>query len=151
MRGTLEERFWGKVTILGPDECWLWRGAHNGDGYGTIAEGVPSRKMLLAHRVSAQITGIDTSNTIDHLCHDERCTLGRLCPHRGCVNPGHLGPAERVENWRRGNQRKVVDRSVACKHGHVLAEVGLYSPPDGSTPECLACRRDQVARHRARR
>ena len=35
---SLAERFWEKVDVRGPDDCWLWTAAMSGD-YGTIGSG----------------------------------------------------------------------------------------------------------------
>lgn len=36
MSGTFLDRFWSKVDVRGPDDCWEWRGARNLKGYGTM-------------------------------------------------------------------------------------------------------------------
>jgi hypothetical protein len=38
-RKTLEERYWAKVTVRGPDECWLWNAALGGSPYGMLWDG----------------------------------------------------------------------------------------------------------------
>jgi hypothetical protein len=47
-------RFWRKVALAGPDECWLWRGARRGrSAYGGIRV---NGRMEQAHRVSWELT-----------------------------------------------------------------------------------------------
>jgi hypothetical protein len=35
------ERFWSKIVVLGKDECWLWTGGKDKDGYGKFAITAP--------------------------------------------------------------------------------------------------------------
>lgn len=72
-------RFWSKVRVLGPNDCWLWLGARllKRGGYGQIRV---KGRVLFAHRVSLELA------------------LGRplvgwalhRCDATACVNPSHL-------------------------------------------------------------
>src|SRR6266487_2334557 len=35
---SFEERFWAKVEVRGPDDCWLWKGCFS-EGYGQFSVG----------------------------------------------------------------------------------------------------------------
>lgn len=42
-------RFWNKVWVRGPDDCWEWAGPFDKDGYGRFQE---NYKQWRAHRLS---------------------------------------------------------------------------------------------------
>lgn len=84
-------RFWSKVDKT--DACWLWTGALNNSGYGTIKiNGV----TVGAHRHSFLLAGRAIPEGLD---------LDHLCSVRRCVNPDHLEPVTRAENLRRAVER----------------------------------------------
>ena len=59
---------WARVlrrTVRSPSGCWLWQGAHNGKGYGTI--GRPGQTNILVHRVALLV------HKPDQLAPGERC------------------------------------------------------------------------------
>ena len=85
---SLEERFWEKVDVRGPNECWEWKGAKNRDGgYGFIKTGGGSLK--LAHRMSYLMS---KGNIPDGLC------ILHSCDNPSCVNPSHLRSGTYKEN-----------------------------------------------------
>ena len=74
------------------DNCWLWQGKIEKNGYGRIwIDG----KSVLSHRFSYAtfIGDIPENYTIDHRCHNDNtdtCSGGWSCIHRRCFNPEHL-------------------------------------------------------------
>ena len=127
-RGTLEERFWPKVNKT--EDCWLWTGATNKNGYGVISK---QGKNLLAHRAVFEILGIDIpeGKVIDHLCRT-----------RNCVNTNHLDITSNAQNVQRGLKGDLRKEVTKCKQGHSLLDVnnvGVYSKHGSKT--CLTCNR----------
>ncbi len=52
------ERFAEKVAFAGPDECWLWQGKLNPNGYGSMVIGSRSdgtRRSVIASRLSYEL------------------------------------------------------------------------------------------------
>lgn len=93
------ERFWSKVRVLGPTDCWIWTSVRQSKGYGTFSVGGRAGGMVLAHRfaVSLQVEIPEGA----HVLHE--------CDNPPCVNPAHLRVGTRSENMR--------DMAIKLRHG----------------------------------
>jgi hypothetical protein len=81
-------RFWQRVDVRGPDECWPWLATRTRKGYGKF---YISAKSVRAHRVSLMIAGHDLSALGAFACHH--------CDNPSCVNPAHLYVGDLSSNY----------------------------------------------------
>jgi hypothetical protein len=69
-------RFWAKVDVLGPEECWMWKAGTDKDGYGKFyKKGTDGR----AHRIAYELCkGESASGShVLHSCDTPGCCNGR--------------------------------------------------------------------------
>jgi len=95
---TFVDRFWKKVNKHGPvpphrpelGPCWLWTGATNKHGQGSIQRGIGSQSLILAARASWIIHyGVIPEDTPCVLHH---CDVPR------CIRPTHLWLGTKKQN-----------------------------------------------------
>ncbi len=98
-------RFWFKVDMRGPDECWEWQACHNGAGYGHFKI---NGSMYLAHRVAFIVTNGDTELLI---CH--------TCDNPSCCNPNHLYAGTMKDDCRDRDERGRAADQCGENNGYV--------------------------------
>jgi len=88
------ERFWAKVEVGDPGQCWLWTGSVStakGHSYGVWNFwDIPYKVHRIAY--SLKVGPIPEGLTIDHLCKTKLC-----------CNPAHMEPVPQSVNSVRGN------------------------------------------------
>lgn len=142
-RANVAKRYWKKVQISGPDECWEWTGAKVSAGYGNIAV---DKRSVQAHRVGYELStgmAIPSDMTVDHLCYN-----------KACQNPKHFEIVTRSENSRRRWVRyrtEVKPFITHCPHGHELTPENTYITPNRGSKRCKLCIRVAGRKHDAKR
>lgn len=96
-----------KRIVESPGGCWIFTGAKQSRGYGSV--GIGNKRTALAHRVAyeALVGPVPEGMTIDH-----------LCEVKACVNPAHLEVVTAAENLRRYFVNRgtcACDACIACR------------------------------------
>lgn len=137
-------KFWSKVRIGDPEECWEWQGSTSSTGgYGSFWH--PGlKKVIRASRYSLILK-------LGRPLMDGEWALHK-CDNPPCVNPSHLYGGTRSQNvqdalergqWSSGNTKK-----THCKRGHPFDEHNTRINPRGQRV-CKKCDREIQAERRS--
>lgn len=140
--GSAEARFWSKVDMRGPDECWPWTAYIDpSKGYGQFGRGRRVDGVVNSHRAAYEFTygAVPPGMHVDHKCHNNSgCTGGKDCPHRKCCNPKHLEAVTQRENIARGMAGKWQNAKTQCPLGHDYTPENTFNNNGGRG--CKKCR-----------
>lgn len=122
----VDVRFWSYVQK--GEECWVWTGTPDEDGYGRFGFRGRSRP---AHSVAWELSGRIRPNF------KHRETLDHKCDNKLCVRPDHLRILPLADNASRANKKPV------CKRGHLMKGQNLYfyTTKGRKRRRCRACMR----------
>ena len=130
------QRFWERVQIGMPEECWEWQGTCRTDGYGQI---YIDGKHRASHRVSFFLANRYFPPVVRHKCDNPKC-----------VNPHHLEGGTQSDNMKdvvkRG--RHFYANKTHCPWGHEYTEDNTYYRKKEGGRECRTCRRERRNRER---
>lgn len=113
-----EERFWSKVKVGAPDECWPWTpGPAMKSGHGRFRPGGRDVPKMMAHRYAYESKVGFIPSELDVL---------HSCDNPLCCNPDHLRIGSHAENMRdmkergrsvrtRGNAKLTADQAAAIR------------------------------------
>jgi hypothetical protein len=141
----IARRFLVKAELT-PAGCWFWTRSTSDQGYARFSvNAYPEYGHIWAYRYF--IGPIPAGHQLDHLCHtnDQACDGGGTCPHRRCVNPGHLEPVTSQVNVERSVRVVRARAATHCVNDHLWTEANTYTRQDG-TRFCRTCHRERVAR-----
>lgn len=109
------------------NECWIWAGCLDGQGYSIIHAG--GSRYFAYRAIYEMVYGpIPKELEIDHLCHN-----------RKCVRPDHLEAVTHAENMRRS---AVYKQWTQCAKGHPLRGENL-APSNGGRFRCRTCKQER--------
>lgn len=148
----LEVRYWAKVDVREPGECWPWTAPLREDGYGQIGLGAGGSRSGVAHRVGYELAygPIPEGLVVDHDCHnlDPDCP-GGPCSHRACQNPAHFLLRTLGDNVLAGKSFASANTAKThCDAGHPFDAANTYIRPSGGWRDCRKCRAEAEARRR---
>ena len=89
-RAQISEKFWARVAVGDPSECWPWQGPRNKQGYGYLwfcGTGVPASRAAF---IIANGDLPKTNRLRVNVCH--------TCDNPPCCNPAHLFCGSGKEN-----------------------------------------------------
>lgn len=125
-------RFWSKVDVSGPEECWEWKASRLKSGYGAF---YLNGTVTTASRASLVINGQSVPKGW-HVCHK--------CDNPPCVNPAHLwaGPAKENVDDMHEKGRGHYDKTNSCHKGHLLEGSNvMFRPSAPNVRLCVTCDR----------
>src|SRR5262249_53412015 len=123
------------------------------EGYGTTNYSHNGHwRIVLVHRlVYVRLVADPAALPVDHRCHDPATcrALPNDCPHRRCMNPGHLAAVTHAANIARGGGVSAMNAAkTRCDSGHEFTTENTYLRQTGGRG-CKECARLRMLASRA--
>lgn len=93
---TTLDRFWAKIKVGAPDECWEWQAATHSRGYGYF--GIGHGQNITASRFAWELGNAEQI--------PEGMWVLHSCDNPPCCNPAHLHLGTRADNMREMVERQ---------------------------------------------
>jgi len=133
-------RYWAKIDVCGPNDCWEWQVVTDKDGYGAFS--IWGKGNYKAHRIACFLEYGDAGLMTCHTCNNP-----------ACYNPAHLYPgdgkrnsADRDKNgcpWRGERQHLSV---LTDKQVKTIAKLYRKGWSNRQIADHIGCRRRLVVR-----
>jgi hypothetical protein len=104
-------RFWGKVDVRSPDECWNWTAGRSSSGYGRF--GIKGA-LVFAHRLAFTLVYGTILQGEGYL----GTVIRHSCDNRVCCNPFHLHHGSQRDNMQDAVIRGRIVYQRGESHGH---------------------------------
>jgi hypothetical protein len=143
------DRFWSKVAVSGPNDCWPWLGLLDRKGYGRTQVVTPFGIVRSAHRWAFFLcTGIRPGSA--HVLHS--------CDNPPCCNPRHHFLGDQVANNKDRHSKGRTARGAQLPHTADLSRSDVIQikhlcrkhvqePWDKATTQAAIARRFGVGRY----
>jgi len=110
----IEYRFWEKTKKSDSNDCILWIGAKDGEGYGRFRLG---KKLVSAHRfIYFHINPL--ASTSDNILH--------TCDNPSCVNINHLYAGGQKENLQEALKKERLNTKLSKEQIEIIRDRGNY-------------------------
>jgi hypothetical protein len=133
-----QQKFWARVEIKGPDECWLWKNSTNKFGHGSACY---HNRLYKTHRLAYAFT----NGTVP-----QGLLVRHSCDNPPCCNPGHLllGTIKDNSDDMMARKRHLSFFRTHCPKGHAMVPENIRRKiMDGKLRKgCKACEAEQARR-----
>jgi len=127
-----QERFWRKINLVGPNDCWEWTAGKISDGYGSFRI---KDKTIYTHRLMWELLHgpIPSGKLILHKCDNPLC-----------CNPDHLFIGTQTDNMQDMYRKGRANPMRGEKHGmtklteHQVREIRKRYAAGGTSHSKLA-------------